>query len=126
MNSDFDFWIGEWDVRWDGGSGVNVITRELGGTAILERFSSSDLNGMSVSVHTADGWRQTWVDENRTYLDFRGGMNGDSMELYHDPFRMRFTEIRDDSLVWRWERLTDGAWELKWLIEYARRQASGS
>ena len=85
----------------------------------------ADLRGMSVSVHDGDRWRQTWVDSNDTYLDFAGGWAGDEFELLHVNedacFRMRFTEIAADSLVWLWERRVSAVWELKWRIDYARR-----
>jgi hypothetical protein len=122
VNGEFDFWPGRWDVRWDGGEGTNTITRELGGAVLLERFESADLQGLSVTVHDGTEWRQTWVDGNHTYLDFRGGPVGDEVQLVHssENLRMRFTEIDADSLVWLWERRVDEQWELAWRIDYAR------
>src|SRR5215212_1955962 len=62
----FDFWIGEWDVTWDGGGGTNSIRAILDGHVIEERFHSSDLplQGMSLSVYSPQlgQWEQTWVD----------------------------------------------------------------
>ena len=108
-------------MRWDGGSGTNTVTAELGGAAVLERFESADLRGLSVSVHDGTEWRQTWVDANNTYLDFRGGPVGDELHLRHrDTMRMRFTEIEADSLVWLWEKRAGDAWQLQWRIDYAR------
>ena len=128
MNGELDFWLGEWDARWDGGAGTNTITRELGGAVILERFESAELRGMSVSVHDRGRWRQTWVDGNGTYFDFEGGPSGDEFELLHARedarFRMRFTEIAADSFVWLWERGTDDEWELQWRIDYSRSRGS--
>jgi hypothetical protein len=125
---DFDFWVGEWDARWAGGQGTNVVTSELDGTVILERFDGrpgTELRGISVSVHDGNDWRQTWVDSQHGYLDFRGGMRDGVMELRHDrdgvPFRMRFTEIGTDSFVWLWEKEEDGAWSEQWRIAYTRR-----
>ena len=121
-NHDFEFWLGTWDVRWDGGAGTNTVTAELDGAVVLERFESADLHGLSVTVHDGTEWRQTWVDENNTYLDFRGGLAGDEMHLRHrDTMRMRFTDIGPDSLVWLWERRSNNRWELQWRIDYARR-----
>jgi hypothetical protein len=125
VDGDLDFWLGEWDVRWDGGSGTNTVARDLDGAAIVERFESPELRGLSVSVFERDVWRQTWVDSNRSYLDFEGGRTGDEFQLLNlredAQFRMRFTEIASDSLVWLWERRTDDGWELKWRIDYSRR-----
>ena len=53
---DLDFWVGEWDARWDGGHGTNTVTSELDGAVILERFDGrpgTTLRGLSVSVFDA-------------------------------------------------------------------------
>jgi len=34
MERELDFWVGEWDGRWEGGSGTNVISAELDGTVV--------------------------------------------------------------------------------------------
>jgi hypothetical protein len=126
---DFDFWVGEWEARWEGGHGTNVVTAELDGTVILERFDGrpgTDLQGISVSVHDGTEWRQTWVDSQHGYIELRGAFDNDVMELRHErdgvPFRMRFTEIGDDSFVWLWESMPNGSWEERWRIDYRRLQ----
>ena len=52
--SQFDFWVGEWDLTWaDGGKGSNHITKILGGCVIHEAFDgtpSMPLKGISVST----------------------------------------------------------------------------
>jgi hypothetical protein len=131
----FDFWLGEWDCRWQGGNGTNVVTAELDGAVILERFESCSgtlLRGISVSVYdgAAGEWRQTWVDSTRAYLEFVGGIRDGEMELRRTAqengcivrYRMRFTDVEADRLVWLWERRNgDGReWELQWRIDYAR------
>jgi uncharacterized protein DUF1579 len=137
MERELDFWLGEWDVRWEGGSGTNVISSELQGTVILERFDGrpgTTLQGISVSVFDRElaHWRQTWVDSHHGYLDFVGGVGDDGVfELRHekrtddcDPqqFRMRFTEVQDDSFVWLWQRREPtGDWSDQWRIDYRRR-----
>ena len=128
MAGDFDFWVGEWDARWDGGHGTNTVTAELDGTVILERFDGrpgTELQGISVSVHDGTEWRQTWVDSQHGYLNFRGGMVDGVMELRHErdgaPFRMRFSDIVEQSFTWSWQKLVDGAWADQWRIDYTRR-----
>ena len=121
---ELDFWIGEWDVRWDGGSGTNSVSSELAGLVVMERFESVGLRGVSLSFKDRDTWRQTWVDSNGTYLALHGGPNGDEFEFQclraDDHFRMRFTEITAGSIVWLWERQVKGLWTLEWRIDYAR------
>jgi hypothetical protein len=132
----FDFWLGEWDCRWHGGHGTNVVTAELDGAVILERFESRSgtlLRGISVSVYDgpAEEWRQTCVDSTRAYLEFVGGIRDGEMELRRAAqengrivrYRMRFTDVQADGLVWLWERRNEdgGEWELQWRIDYSRR-----
>lgn len=134
----FDFWIGEWDLTWSGGTGRSSVRAVLDGAAILESFAADGperFSGMSlstVSPETGD-WRQAWVDSSGGYLDFRGGMRAGAMLLERDgvangrPVRQRMVwdEIERDALRWRWERSTDGGatWETLWLISYRRRTA---
>jgi hypothetical protein len=137
----FDFWIGTWDLTWEGGTGTNVITSELGGCVVEENFDGRDaegkgLVGRSVSVYSpAKGkWLQTWVDNSGGYLDFEGGWNDAdaTMELRRQAERdgktflqrMVFFNISDRSLDWNWERSDDGGatWKTLWAIHYARRK----
>jgi hypothetical protein len=124
----FDFWLGSWDCAWTGGRGRNEVTAELGGAAVLERFTADELQGISVSVWEAASarWRQTWVDSNGTYLDFAGGVGDDGvMELRTDRggvlHRMRWTDVERDSFAWHWERERDGGCDELWRIDYRRR-----
>ncbi|MBK5265996.1 MAG: hypothetical protein JJE47_01040 [Acidimicrobiia bacterium] len=36
--SAFDFWIGQWDCAFDGGTARNVVSREFEGHVLTERF----------------------------------------------------------------------------------------
>jgi hypothetical protein len=129
---EFDFWLGEWTVRWgEGAHGANRVTKSLGDRVVVEEFDGRPgitLRGMSVSVfdRTAGEWRQTWVDNEGNYLDFRGGRRGEEMDLRRQAgdewYRMLWTKIRPDSLLWLWQRSADGeSWETLWRLEYERR-----
>ena len=135
MRRQFDFWLGTWDCRWDGGHGSNTVTAELDGVVILERFDgrpSTELQGISVSIfdESENAWRQTWVDSSGGFLDFTGRFDNGVMDLRREAIvdgatvgqRMRWTEIEANSFVWVWERLPAGSrnWETLWRIEYAR------
>ena len=131
-----DFWVGTWDLTWEGDKkGTNKISRELGDCVILENFNGGDsmtLRGMSVSTYNpgTGKWYQTWVDNDGTYLDFVGGMQGDKMILSRSVTRegktlkqrMVFHDIKPDSLTWDWQRSTDQGktWENLWTIQYQR------
>ena len=120
---DFDFWVGTWDAEWEGGRGTNVVTAELDGAVILERFDGrpgNELRGISVSVHDGEQWRQTWVDNQQGHIDLRGGMAAGEMVLHSGEHRMRFTEIGPESFVWLWERRRGAAWDVRWRIDYRR------
>jgi hypothetical protein len=134
--SQFDFWVGEWDLTWnDTITGTNVITKELDGCVIHENFSapSNSFKGKSYSVYNPKQgvWKQTWVDNQGSYLDFTGGLEGDKMILkrsFVGPMentviqRMVYFNISQDSLDWSWESSQDDGktWKQNWLIHYKR------
>jgi hypothetical protein len=134
VSGEFDFWVGEWDARWDGGHGTNTVTSELGGAVVFERFDGRpgvDLQGLSVSVFNGGEWRQTWVDSDHGYIDLHGAFADGTMLLHHErttddgvvAYRMVYTDIERDSFLWLWEREVDGEWETLWRIDYTRRRA---
>jgi hypothetical protein len=132
-----DFWLGDWDVSWgDDQQGRNTITRILDSRVIQEQFDGApalDFRGMSLSVYNPrlGLWRQTWVDSEGNYWDFRGGMQGNEMILSTDDvvegqpvkLRMVFYNIAEEELDWRWERSGDDGrtWQLQWHIHYRRK-----
>jgi len=133
----FDFWLGEWDVTWgEDRNGTNRIERILDGKIIQENFIAPDLHGMSVSSYDPERqlWCQTWVDNNGTYLDFTGNFADDRMILSRDAIvrgeackqRMVWYNIQGDGFDWNWERSNDGGntWRVLWQIHYARKPSS--
>lgn len=143
--SQFEFWLGNWNLSWPaeqtGGepgstaTGTNRIEYRFGNCVVEENFATSDgaFQGHSVSVYdpNAGRWKQTWVDNTGGYLLFEGGMAGDEMELRTATVerdgerivqRMVFSEISGDSLTWRWQGSRDGgeSWNDLWTIDYVR------
>ena len=130
-----DFWLGEWDCAWSDGTGMNAVTRELGGRVVIERFRAYDpdpFDGMSVSVFDErEGWRQTWVDSNGGYWHLVGSRLVDGSVTFATPGpadedrtfkRMVFSDVTAEGFDWRWEASPDGeAWRERWAIRYARR-----
>ena len=135
-----DFWLGEWELSWEGGSGSNTITRRFDDCVIEENFSGQVPSGLflghSVSVWDVrrGEWRQTWVDNQGSYLVFTGGIGADGVMRLHgearelpdgrsQTTRMSWLDVGDDSFEWHWERSFDGGatWEMVWLIQYERR-----
>lgn len=140
----FDFWIGDWSVRWrnaDGsvGTGRNRVSKILDGQVIEENFEADAatnppplLKGHSLSVRQNGVWRQAWADNQGGFFALRAQIDGDRRIFATDPvqragrtvvLRMVFHSIRPDSLVWDWESSNDGgaSWQRQWRIEYTRR-----
>lgn len=136
-----DFWVGAWDLAWDtaagpgAGSGTHIITRDLGGCVVHERFAdAAGFAGESVSVLTPQGWRQTWVDNAGGYLLFEGATDADGRvtEMRQAPFahrqsqmqvnRMIWEDVTPDALTWRWQASADDGetWADRWVIRYTR------
>lgn len=139
-----DFWLGDWDVRWDAspgqaaGHGRNRITRDFGNCVIHEHFdggsTTGDLIGESWSVYHAPAqrWRQTWVDNQGGYFALSGGLEqagkfvlvsyglNDNMPRQ----RMVYEDITATAFTWRWQRTPDNGatWVDSWVIHYTRRQ----
>ena len=83
----FDFWVGSWDV-FAAGQPAQVATSEIesmfGGCAIRETWKpGTSPGGGSFTMFDRDRkqWRQAWVDNSGTRVDFDGGMAGDKMIL---------------------------------------------
>jgi hypothetical protein len=135
----FDFWVGEWEAAFRQGNqdrrSRNVISKSHGGCVIVENFNgwpASPLVGLSVSTfeRNAGKWKQTWVDNNASYLDFEGEFKEGRMTLSRTANqggrtflqRMVWFDIHADKFNWNWERSDDGGktWTVIWAIAYKR------
>ena len=133
-----DFWLGDWELAYTTGgkqgTSRNRITKTLDGCVVLEEFTGapgSKLDGRSYSTfdRATKRWKQTWVDNTASYLDFDGTtVDGDMAfarsfvkdgKAVHQ--RMVFRDVKADSLKWLWQSSPDGqAWSTQWEIEYRR------
>jgi len=82
----FDFWLGEWEVRTPDGklAGTNRIEREYDGCVLHERYDTGrGYRGESLNVYDAPRkvWHQTWVDSSGTLLLLEGGLRDGRMVL---------------------------------------------
>lgn len=138
-----NFWVGEWNATWPGPKqgeiqkGSNSIKRVLDGCIVEENFDGSEaiqLRGHSVSVFDprSSMWKQTWVDNTGSYLDFVGEYKDGEMTLWREftkkdgsqiKQRMVFKNIKPDSFDWSWENSIDGGktWKVQWPIHYQRK-----
>ena len=144
----FDFWLGEWDLTWPGeqsglpagqiGRGTNSVKAILDSAVIQENFvehSAKPLRGMSVSVYNQrlGKWQQTWVDNQKSYLDFAGEFQDGKMTLSRQTTtadgkkiiqRMIWYNLAADQFDWNWEASADGGktWKINWQIHYTRKK----
>jgi len=136
-----DFWLGTWEVSWEGGGhGTNTIRRILDDRVIEETFDGQDadsaLLGRSLSVLDArDGrWRQTWVDSTGSYIDLVAVEVDGRIAFQRDATidgapvvqRMVWLDVSPDTMRWQWQRSVDGGatWQVAWEIDYRRRSGT--
>jgi hypothetical protein len=135
-----DFWVGDWDLTYLDPKGNpvrsrNRVTKILDGCVIYEEFSGppgSPLLGRSLSTFDRPNkqWKQTWVDNTATYLDFNGGIVDGRMMFWREvqrdgrrfKQRMLFDKVTPDGMKWLWQRSDDDgkAWTTLWQIDYRR------
>lgn len=140
----FDFWIGEWDLTWNDPDGTtargsNTISKILDGSVIHENFTalsgrSKGFKGQSFSVldNRTKTWKQTWVDNQNSYLPFTGGAEGNNRFFSQEFVRngalirqkMVFRDITNNSLTWEWMNSLDSGttWKTNWTILYKRKR----
>jgi uncharacterized protein DUF1579 len=120
----FDFWIGDWEVRTPDGkvAGTNRVEPVLGGCAIQEHWTGSrGMSGTSLNMFdpATRRWHQTWVDDHGTLLLLDGAYTDGSMVLTGQtppgpgstaPMRQRITwsRLEGGDVRQLWEQSADG------------------
>jgi hypothetical protein len=128
----FDFWLGEWEVRDPSGQvvGHNRITSLFDGCGLREEWHGvSGVRGTSLNTYSAASgrWHQTWVDSNGDLLLLDGGLVDGAMvlegltgEVHH---RITWSRAEDDGDQVRqlWETSLDGSsWDIAFDGRYSR------
>jgi hypothetical protein len=134
----FDFWLGQWEVRDPAGKvvGHNRIETAHGGCALIEHWTSvTGVTGTSVNIYDRDRrqWHQTWVDSGGGLLQLDGGRSDAAMVLAGDAFdadapghtarqRVTWTPQPDGRVRQLWESSSDGGrtWTVVFDGLYAR------
>lgn len=135
----FDFWVGNWDVKDPAGQviGTNRITREYDGCVLQEHWEARGAQkqiGSSFNTYSpaARHWHQTWVDSTGGFLLLDGGMAGKSMVLAGEMparrgtgtvrHRIAFTPNADGTVRQLWEISVDGGqtWKVSFDGTYVR------
>ena len=109
--NDFDFWVGEWEVRDKANNvaGKNVIEKQLSNCLVMENWQGAKgLVGKSINYFNplTEKWRQIWVAPGYV-IDIEGGLKKSAMTLvgtidyYNDKqyqFRGTWTPAEDGSV----------------------------
>jgi hypothetical protein len=113
---EFDFWIGDWDVRRADGAfaGRNMISRAHGGCVLEERYTGvRGYSGASLNIYDASRgrWHQTWVDSGGLLLELDGELRDGRMVL-----RGEIVDSSGRKLAQRitWEPRSDGKVRQHW------------
>jgi len=120
----FDFWLGQWEVRDPSGKivGHNRIEAAHGGCALIERWTSiAGVTGTSVNIYDRDRrrWHQTWVDSGGGSLQLDGSRVDTAMVLTGEAFdadapnqssrqRITWTPLTGGRVRQLWESSSDG------------------
>jgi hypothetical protein len=133
----FDFWLGEWDVRDATGKlvGRNRISRVEGGCALQEQWSGNGgVTGTSLNVFDLERkrWHQTWVDNTGGLLLLDGAYVDGRMVLTGQAAAAPGASVQQQRIAWQafadgrvrqlWEASRDGtAWSVVFDGYYTRR-----
>ena len=121
--SEFNYWLGEWDVHVASGQAVGQSSVEVDqkGCVILERWTNSGGGkGMSINYldKITDEWVQVWNAEGGSQINIRGGLTDEGMLLVGTlhtvsagttvPFRGLWTLMQDGRVRQYFEQSNDG------------------
>ena len=118
----FDFWVGDWEVRDPQGRvvGHNRIAPVIAGCALREEWTSADGKNVGTSLNaynqTDQRWHQSWVDNAGTRLDLVGGLRAGAMVLEQrqtgasarDVERITWTPLPAGRVRQHWQSSKDG------------------
>lgn len=140
----FDFWVGDWDVRPTGQPRAgpparNIVTLDDNDCVVTEHWSAPGGSvGQSFNIfdRSYGVWRQTWVDNIGGQHDYRGRLVAGNMVFEGDtpapngqprriPTRLTFFKLADDTVRQYSEISTDSGrtWQTNYDLTYVRRRA---
>ena len=140
---EFDFWVGDWDVRPTGQPAVgpparNTVTVDDNGCVVTEHWvapGGSEGQSFNIFDRSIGQWRQTWVDNVGGQHDYRGALKDGNMvysgdtpapngQLGRVPTRLTFFHIRPDSVRQFSEQSSDSGrtWQVAYDLMYVRRK----
>ena len=135
----FDFWLGDWEVRSPEGKlqGTNRIELVAGGLGLLEQWASNpaagNVTGRSLNAWNPDKkqWQQFWVGSDGAVLEFAGGWENGRMVLRGEHpagekrmlERISWTPISNGSVRQLWEQSQDAgkSWQVVFDGRYTKK-----
>lgn len=114
--SQFDFWVGRWDVYGPKGKQVaNSLIEKVYGCGLRENwmpFAGGGGGSLNIYVPGEKRWEQFWIDSGGSRAHFKGGLKGKTMVVegeWAGPIvRMTYTPNDDGSVRQFGEQSTDG------------------
>lgn len=136
-NRQFDFWVGDWEVRNKKGEleGTNLVTLDHDGCVLTERWSSPGQTGASLTMYDfrTKLWTQSWYDSLGNLLVISGNFQNGSITLQGNRptpegkpavERCIWTPLPDGRVYQYWDTSLDGGktWAPHFEGFYSRRQ----
>ena len=136
----FDFWIGSWDVFAPNGGmqlGTNRIEKMLRGCALQENWTDrNNRDGKSLNFFDPQEktWRQIWVADNGSTLDYRSGAFTSNAMVFNGKSiapngavslqKLTFVKVSADTVRQIFEASVDAGktWSKTWEGIYVKRR----
>lgn len=132
----FDFWVGEWDVKNPQGVivGASSIQNILGQCVIFENWSNPVSSGKSFNIYDVNDkkWHQTWVSDKGTFTHYVGELKDGKMIYIADTIfggkktlaRMTFSKLPNGDVRQFGENSTDDGktWTTAFDLTYMRKK----
>ncbi len=135
----FDFWIGDWEVRTPKGAlaGTNRVVAIVGGCVIQENWvGARGMSGTSINMYVPSTrtWHQTWLDDHGTLLLLDGQFKDGAMVLTGETSaagssgqkalqRITWTQLPGGKVRQLWETSSDAGktWTVAFDGTYSRK-----
>jgi hypothetical protein len=133
----FDFWIGEWDVKNPQGGlvGTSSVQLILGQCIIFENWTSgAGSSGKSFNIYDVNDkkWHQTWVSDKGVFTHYIGAFKDGSIVLTADTVlggkkslaRMTFSKLPNGDVRQFGETSTDDGktWTASFDLTYTKKK----
>lgn len=105
-NSEFDFWLGSWEVFNRDGKlvGYNKIEKVQGGCVVKENWRASNGSYTAISNNfyniKTEEWEQIWLDNQGGNLYLKGHRIGNKMILKSDVLKNQKGEEYYNKITW--------------------------